>query len=53
MTLPYDSSIEDVCAKVLCDHTYAMQLTTPAKWLLADISIILRTFKVMLLGKGP
>jgi hypothetical protein len=53
VTLPYDSSIEDVCAKVLYDHAYAMQLTTPAKWLLADISIILRTFKVMVLGKDP
>jgi lipopolysaccharide/colanic/teichoic acid biosynthesis glycosyltransferase len=50
--LPYDSSIEDVRAKVLYDHAYAMQLTGAAKWLIADISIIFRTFTVMVLGKG-
>ena len=29
-----------------------MQLTGPGKWLTADISIIFRTFTVMVLGKG-
>lgn len=50
--LPYDSSIDDVRAKVLYDHAYAMQLTAPGKWLLADLGIIMRTFTVMVLGKG-
>lgn len=52
VNLPYDSSIEDVRAKVLYDHAYAMQLTAPGKWLAADLSIIVRTFTVMVLGKG-
>lgn len=52
VTLPYDSTIEDVRAKVLHDHAYAMQLSTPRRWLIADLTIILRTFTVMVLGKG-
>jgi lipopolysaccharide/colanic/teichoic acid biosynthesis glycosyltransferase len=50
--LPYDSSIEDVRAKVLHDHAYALQLAAPGSWLWTDISIMLRTFTVMVLGKG-
>jgi lipopolysaccharide/colanic/teichoic acid biosynthesis glycosyltransferase/glycosyltransferase involved in cell wall biosynthesis len=50
--LPYDSSIEDVRAKVLHDHAYALQLAAPGNWLWTDISIMLRTFSVMILGKG-
>jgi lipopolysaccharide/colanic/teichoic acid biosynthesis glycosyltransferase len=52
VTLPYDSSIEDVRAKVLHDHAYALQLSAPGRWLVTDLSIILRTFTVMVLGKG-
>ena len=52
VTLPYDSSIEDVRAKVLHDHAYAMQLSKFWRWLVADATIILRTFRVMILGKG-
>jgi lipopolysaccharide/colanic/teichoic acid biosynthesis glycosyltransferase len=50
--LPYDSSIEDVRAKVLHDHAYALQLAAPGSWLWTDISIMLRTFTVMVLGRG-
>ena len=52
VTLPYDSCIEDVRAKVLHDHAYALQLSAPGRWLMTDLSIILRTFTVMVLGKG-
>jgi len=52
VTLPYDSSIEDVRAKVLHDHAYALRLFAPGRWLATDASIILRTFAVMVLGKG-
>ena len=50
--LPYDSCIEDVRKKVLHDHAYALQLSIPGRWFWMDLSIMLRTFEVMLLGKG-
>jgi lipopolysaccharide/colanic/teichoic acid biosynthesis glycosyltransferase len=52
VTLPYDSSIEDVRAKVLHDHAYALRLSAPGRWLATDLSIIFRTFAVVILGKG-
>jgi lipopolysaccharide/colanic/teichoic acid biosynthesis glycosyltransferase len=52
VNLPYDSSVEDVKAKVLHDHAYAAQLAAPGRWFWTDISIMLRTFTVMILGKG-
>ncbi len=48
----YDESIEDVRSKVLHDHAYAMLIQTPGSWLKTDLGIILRTFTVMVLGKG-
>ncbi len=48
----YDSSIEDVRSKVLYDHVYALRISQPLQWLVTDVSIILRTFSVMVLGKG-
>lgn len=48
----YDSSIEDVRSKVLYDHVYAVRISSPLQWLVTDLSIILRTFSVMVLGKG-
>ena len=42
--LPYDSSIEDVRAKVLHDHAYALRLMAPGRWLTTDLGIMLRTF---------
>jgi lipopolysaccharide/colanic/teichoic acid biosynthesis glycosyltransferase/GT2 family glycosyltransferase len=50
--LPYDSSVEDVRAKVLHDHAYALRLMAPGKWLATDLGIMVRTFGVMVLGKG-
>ncbi|MGA8169922.1 MAG: sugar transferase [Methylocystis sp.] len=52
VTLPYDSSIEDVRAKVLHDHAYALRISEPGRWLVTDLAIILRTVGVMLGGKG-
>jgi len=48
----YDTTIEDVRSKVMYDHAYAMHLTRWRSWLVADLSIILRTAGVMALGKG-
>lgn len=48
----YDGSIEDVRSKVGYDHAYAMRLLDPWDWFKTDIWIILRTFTVMVLGKG-
>lgn len=48
----YDCSIEDVRSKVLYDHAYAARISRPVQWFLTDVSIILRTFSVMVLGKG-
>ena len=48
----YDTSIEDVRSKVLYDHAYALRIARPMDWLKTDLSIILRTFTVMVLGKG-
>ncbi len=50
--LPYDSSVEDVRAKVLRDHAYALHVSAPGKWLSTDLGIMFRTFAVMILGKG-
>jgi len=48
----YDTCIEDVRAKVMHDHAYAMRLMTWRGWLATDLSIIARTAGVMVLGKG-
>ncbi len=50
--LGYDEHIEDVRAKVAYDHAYALALSDPKTWLLTDIKILLRTVKVVILGKG-
>lgn len=48
----YDTSIEDVRSKAMYDHAYAMRIVRPWDWLKTDISIVIRTFTVMVLGKG-
>ncbi|MDD7909226.1 sugar transferase [Pseudovibrio exalbescens] len=48
----YDEDVEDVRSKVMHDHAYAMQLVTPWEWFKTDLSIILRTFVVMVTGRG-
>lgn len=48
----YDSSIEDVRNKVLYDHAYAARIATWKGWIMADIGILMKTFKVVALAKG-
>jgi len=48
----YDRDINDVRNKVGFDHAYALQLDSLTSWLRMDIQIILRTFIVMLYGRG-
>lgn len=48
----YDSTIEDVRNKVMYDHAYAMHLATWLSWVSTDVSIILRTFRVMIFAEG-
>ncbi len=48
----YDTSIEDVRRKIGYDAAYAMRLATFRGWLVADFSIMLRTFMVMITGRG-
>jgi lipopolysaccharide/colanic/teichoic acid biosynthesis glycosyltransferase len=48
----YDTCTDDVRTKVGFDHRYALALGDPISWLKMDISIILRTLAVMLMGRG-
>jgi lipopolysaccharide/colanic/teichoic acid biosynthesis glycosyltransferase len=48
----YDATLEDVRRKVAWDHAYAMQLGSLSGWLATDAAIVLRTFAVMLQGRG-
>lgn len=48
----YDTSIEDVRAKVGFDHSYALALDNPVTWLKMDLRIIVRTVITMVLGRG-
>ena len=52
MSQGYDRDINDVRNKVGFDHAYALQLDSLTSWLRMDIQIILRTFIVMLYGRG-
>ena len=48
----YDNSIEDVRRKVGFDAAYAMQLSTLRGWLVADLSIMFATVRIMITGRG-
>ena len=48
----YDTCIDDVRSKVGYDHRYALALDNPVAWLKMDISIIMRTLTVMVMGRG-
>ena len=48
----YDTSIDDVRRKVAFDHAYGIRLTGLAEWLVCDVSLMLRTIAVMVLGRG-
>lgn len=48
----YDSSVESVKKKLLYDHAYGASLTRFRSAVWADISILLRTFYVVLIGRG-
>ncbi|MES9858891.1 MAG: sugar transferase [Sedimenticola sp.] len=48
----YDTCIEDVRSKVGYDHSYALALSSPMRWLRMDLYITLRTLGVMVMGRG-
>ena len=48
----YDNSIDDVRRKVAFDAAYAMQLSTLRGWLVADLSIMFATVRIMITGRG-
>lgn len=48
----YDNSVEDVRRKVGFDAAYAMRLSTLRTWFISDMTIMLRTFTVMVTGRG-
>jgi lipopolysaccharide/colanic/teichoic acid biosynthesis glycosyltransferase len=48
----YDATMDDVRTKVLFDHAYAVQIASPMRWLRTDFGIMLKTFTVMVMGKG-
>ena len=48
----YDTSVEDVRRKVGFDAAYAMRLASFRGWLASDLMIMLRTFTVMVSGRG-
>ena len=52
VSLGYDETIDDVRNKVAYDHAYALSLSNPWEWLKMDISVMIRTFTVMVLGRG-
>ncbi|OUS32131.1 hypothetical protein A9Q99_01625 [Gammaproteobacteria bacterium 45_16_T64] len=48
----YDTCIDDVRTKVGYDHSYALALSSTASWIKMDLTIVLRTIAVMVLGRG-
>lgn len=48
----YDRDLEDVRRKVMFDHAYALRLLNIRSWLLSDAEIVVRTFAVMVMGRG-
>jgi len=48
----YDTCIEDVRSKVGFDHSYGLALSGFGSWIKMDITIILKTFTVMITGRG-
>jgi len=48
----YDSSVDSVKEKLLYDHAYGASLTRFWSAIWADVSILLRTFFVVLIGRG-
>lgn len=48
----YDETLDDVRAKLIHDHHYALCLNSVARWIKADIAIIWRTLVVMACGRG-
>jgi len=48
----YDETIEDVRSKLAYDLAYSLSLSKPVSWLSMDISIVVKTVLVMVLGRG-
>ncbi len=52
INLPYDTSVESVKTKVLYDLAYGAHMYSIWSYLRMELRIILRTFGVLILGKG-
>lgn len=48
----YDTCIDDVRSKVGFDHSYGLALSGFTSWIKMDISIIIKTIAVMIMGRG-
>ncbi|MDP5212904.1 sugar transferase [Pseudoalteromonas tunicata] len=48
----YDENIEDVRSKIGWDYAYALALSSPKQWLSMEWMIILKTIRIVVLGKG-
>lgn len=52
INIVYDTSLDDVMAKVMYDHVYAAHLTRLGDWIATDLRILLRTTWLVVAGKG-
>ncbi|WP_372765769.1 sugar transferase [Pseudoalteromonas sp.] len=48
----YDESVEDVRNKIAWDYSYVLSMTRFSTWLVMEFDIVLKTIKVVVLGKG-
>ncbi|MBL4822261.1 MAG: sugar transferase [Colwellia sp.] len=48
----YDTCIDDVKTKIGYDFAYSLSLTKLHSWLLMDLKIMVKTFLIMVLGRG-
>jgi len=52
VNLGYDGCLDDVRKKLLYDHSYALALRSTSGWLKMDLAVIVRTFVIMVTGRG-
>lgn len=52
VNLGYDGCLDDVRNKLLHDHSYALALRSPLGWLKMDCMVLIRTLRIMVLGRG-
>lgn len=48
----YDNSVEDVRNKIAWDYSYVLSMSKLSTWLMMECAVILKTVKVVVLGKG-